>query len=97
MALFTTWQVRHPNIWKVDICRIFPANSLTSHPGGPEVILIYAGQDATDDEYDPIHPSGVIEEHLPVDTYLGEVDPATVSKAAVRAVTTKDVPNENAL
>ena len=82
-------------MWKADICWSLLADFLTSHPGGPGNILRYAGRDATD-EYDPIHHAGAIEEHLPANAYLSEVDLATVSKAAVRAVTTKDVPTENA-
>ncbi|KAN0116872.1 cytochrome b2 [Hyaloscypha variabilis] len=81
--------------WLVLYGRVYDVTEfLTSHPGGSAIILAYAGQDATD-EYDPIHPAGAIEEHLPVDAYLGEVDPATVSKAAAKAVRTRDVLTEN--
>ncbi|KAF2671616.1 putative mitochondrial cytochrome b2 [Microthyrium microscopicum] len=42
-----------------------------SHPGGPEAILRVAGTDATE-EYDPIHPPGTLEEHLPEECLLGK-------------------------
>ena len=34
------------------------------HPGGAKAILIYAGKDATE-EFDMIHPPGVIEKYAP--------------------------------
>lgn len=49
---------------------------LGSHPGGSKVILQLAGQDATE-EYDPIHPPGILEENLPSEALLGELDSST--------------------
>lgn len=37
---------------------------LNEHPGGPSSILRLAGQDATE-EYEPIHPAGTLDAHLP--------------------------------
>ncbi|PWN97576.1 putative CYB2-L-lactate dehydrogenase [Tilletiopsis washingtonensis] len=54
---------------------------LPEHPGGSKIILKYAGKDATE-EYDPIHPPGTLEENLPKDKCLGEVDPATMKAEA---------------
>ncbi|BFZ61783.1 hypothetical protein YB2330_002859 [Saitoella coloradoensis] len=50
---------------------------LPDHPGGANIILRYAGRDATE-EYDPIHPPGTIEESLPKEKHLGPVDPETI-------------------
>lgn len=52
---------------------------LPEHPGGPKIILKYAGKDATE-EYEPIHPPDTLEKYLPKDKHLGEVDMATVAK-----------------
>lgn len=52
---------------------------LPEHPGGPKIILKYAGKDATD-EYEPIHPPDTLEKYLPKDKHLGEVDMGTVAK-----------------
>ncbi|EEP78390.1 conserved hypothetical protein [Uncinocarpus reesii 1704] len=43
------------------------------------IILNLAGKDATE-EYDPIHPSGTLEENLQPEACLGTVDPATLHK-----------------
>lgn len=45
---------------------------LDLHPGGPGIILRYAGKDATA-EYAPIHPEGTIEKSLDPSMHLGEV------------------------
>jgi L-lactate dehydrogenase (cytochrome) len=45
---------------------------LAEHPGGSKVILQLAGKDATD-EYDPIHPPGILEENLSAEQMLGTV------------------------
>ncbi|KZZ98790.1 Aldolase-type TIM barrel [Moelleriella libera RCEF 2490] len=50
---------------------------LSSHPGGPSVILRLAGQDATED-FDPVHPPGTLDT-LPQDSKLGQVNPETLS------------------
>ena len=46
---------------------------LPHHPGGSKIILQLAGQDATE-EYDPVHPPGTLEEHLPPGAKLGTVN-----------------------
>jgi L-lactate dehydrogenase (cytochrome) len=45
---------------------------LAEHPGGSKVILQLAGKDATD-EYDPIHPPGILEENLSAEQMFGTV------------------------
>ncbi|KAJ5171760.1 hypothetical protein N7492_004353 [Penicillium capsulatum] len=52
---------------------------LSSHPGGAKIILKLAGNDATE-EYDPIHPPGILEEELKPEACLGSVDANTLPK-----------------
>jgi isopentenyl diphosphate isomerase/L-lactate dehydrogenase-like FMN-dependent dehydrogenase len=50
---------------------------LPSHPGGSKIILQLAGRDATE-EYDPVHPPGILEENLKPEAKLGKIDPQTL-------------------
>ncbi|KAI9836111.1 MAG: Cytochrome b2, mitochondrial precursor [Sarea resinae] len=50
---------------------------LPEHPGGPKIILKYAGKDATE-EFDPIHPPDTLDKYLDKSKHLGEVDMNTV-------------------
>ncbi|KAJ3517377.1 hypothetical protein NLJ89_g549 [Agrocybe chaxingu] len=43
---------------------------LPDHPGGAEIILKYAGRDATS-VYEPIHPPDALEKNLPLSKHLG--------------------------
>lgn len=43
------------------------------HPGGKQIILKYAGKDATA-AYKPIHPKDALEKSLPKEKHLGFVD-----------------------
>lgn len=52
---------------------------LPEHPGGPKIILKYAGKDATD-EYEPIHPPDTLDKYLEQSKHLGPVDMDTVEK-----------------
>jgi isopentenyl diphosphate isomerase/L-lactate dehydrogenase-like FMN-dependent dehydrogenase len=52
---------------------------LSSHPGGSKVILQLAGRDATE-EYDPIHPPGILEENLKPNAKLGAVNPESLAR-----------------
>ncbi|KAF2843306.1 hypothetical protein M501DRAFT_1005904 [Patellaria atrata CBS 101060] len=52
---------------------------LPEHPGGPKIILNYAGKDATE-EYEPIHPPDTLEKYLDKSKHLGEVAMDTVKK-----------------
>ena len=52
---------------------------LSSHPGGAKIILKLAGKDATE-EYDPIHPPGILEEELKPEQCIGTVDAASMPK-----------------
>ncbi|GAB7357096.1 hypothetical protein MBLNU459_g7903t4 [Dothideomycetes sp. NU459] len=52
---------------------------LPEHPGGPKIILKYAGKDATE-EYEPIHPPDTLDKFLDKSKHLGEVDMSTVTQ-----------------
>ncbi|KAF2712342.1 hypothetical protein K504DRAFT_426514 [Pleomassaria siparia CBS 279.74] len=52
---------------------------LPEHPGGPKIILKYAGKDATE-EYEPIHPPDTLDKYLDKSKHLGEVDMNTVEQ-----------------
>ena len=52
---------------------------LSEHPGGPKIILKYAGKDATE-EYEPIHPPDTLDKYLPKEKHLGPVNMDTVEK-----------------
>ncbi|KAF4214300.1 hypothetical protein CNMCM8980_000003 [Aspergillus fumigatiaffinis] len=52
---------------------------LSEHPGGARIILKLAGKDATE-EYDPIHPPGILEENLKPEALLGTINPDTLPK-----------------
>ncbi|KAI0008914.1 FMN-dependent dehydrogenase-domain-containing protein [Xylariaceae sp. FL0662B] len=67
------WVVLYGNVY--DVTEFLP-----SHPGGSRIILQLAGQDATE-EYDPIHPPGILEENLKPEAKLGRIDPNTLAQA----------------
>jgi L-lactate dehydrogenase (cytochrome) len=50
---------------------------LPEHPGGPKIILKYAGKDASE-EFDPIHPPDTLDKYLDKSKHLGDVDMKTV-------------------
>jgi len=52
------------------------------HPGGKNIILKYAGKDATE-TYDPIHPPDTLEKFLDKGKHLGEVDMDTIEQEQV--------------
>lgn len=52
---------------------------LPEHPGGPKIILKYAGKDATE-EFEPIHPPDTLDKYLDKSKHLGPVDMGTVEK-----------------
>ncbi|KAL8657814.1 MAG: hypothetical protein Q9226_001543 [Calogaya cf. arnoldii] len=49
------------------------------HPGGKQIILKWAGKDATE-TYDPIHPPDTLEKFLDQSKHLGEVNMETVQQ-----------------
>ncbi|OAL00712.1 hypothetical protein IQ06DRAFT_275567 [Phaeosphaeriaceae sp. SRC1lsM3a] len=66
------WVIIHGRAY--DITEFLP-----EHPGGPKIILKYAGKDATE-EYEPIHPPDTLDKYLDKSKHLGEVDMNTVEK-----------------
>nr|ODN93022.1 L-lactate dehydrogenase (cytochrome) [Cryptococcus depauperatus CBS 7855] len=50
---------------------------LDEHPGGAEIILRYAGKDATE-EYEPIHPPDAIKDNLDPSKCLGALVPSSL-------------------
>ncbi|KHN99908.1 mitochondrial cytochrome b2 [Metarhizium album ARSEF 1941] len=79
------WVVLYGNVYDV-------TNFLTSHPGGSDIILKLAGQDATED-YDPVHPPGTLEENLEPEAKLGQVNPETLPEPG--ATPAADVPSRD--
>lgn len=72
---------------------------VSKHPGGANIILKLAGKDATE-EFDPVHPSGTLEENLKPEALLGTVDPATIIKAQPQSTAltkTEDYPSVHSL
>ena len=55
---------------------------IAEHPGGPNIILKYAGKDATE-AYEPIHPPDTLDKYLPKEKHLGGVNMETVEKEEV--------------
>ncbi|KAF2471364.1 L-lactate dehydrogenase [Lindgomyces ingoldianus] len=64
------WVILYGNVYDV-------TDFIPSHPGGAKVILQLAGSDATE-EYDPIHPPGILEENLKPEAKLGTINPDTL-------------------
>ncbi|OAL27800.1 hypothetical protein AYO20_09653 [Fonsecaea nubica] len=52
---------------------------LDEHPGGPQILLKTAGQDATA-EYESVHSPELLEETLPSSAFRGLIDPDTMPK-----------------
>jgi L-lactate dehydrogenase (cytochrome) len=66
------WVILYGNVY--DVTRFLP-----QHPGGSKPILQLAGADATE-EYDPIHPPGILEENLKPEDKLGTINAASLPK-----------------
>ncbi|KIJ08658.1 L-lactate dehydrogenase, partial [Paxillus involutus ATCC 200175] len=65
---------------------------LFDHPGGPQVIVDFGGQDATA-AYVPIHPSDALDKNIAPEKHLGELDAASIlelSKGKNNKVKTRD-------
>ncbi|KAF2003113.1 L-lactate dehydrogenase [Amniculicola lignicola CBS 123094] len=80
------WVVLYGNVYDV-------TNFIPEHPGGSKVILQLAGTDATE-EYDPIHPPGILEENLKPEAKLGTIDPDTLPSAEKSPVETGEAVQE---
>lgn len=66
------WVILYGDVY--DVTRFIP-----EHPGGSKVILQLAGKDATE-EYDPIHPPGMLEENLKPEDKLGKINKDSLPK-----------------
>ncbi|KAK6828617.1 cytochrome b2 [Apiospora arundinis] len=77
------WVVVHGKAY--DVTEFLP-----EHPGGPKIILKYAGKDATE-EFEPIHPPDTLDKYLDKSKHLGPVDMSTVA-----TVEKEDDPEEDA-
>ncbi|MBW0542134.1 hypothetical protein O181_081849 [Austropuccinia psidii MF-1] len=69
------WVIIHDQVYDL-------TDFLPHHPGGKSIILKYAGSDASQ-AYEPFHPPGTIEEYLPKQYHLGEVDPSQLKDLQV--------------
>ena len=52
------------------------------HPGGKNIILKWAGKDATE-TYEPIHPPDTLDKYLDQSKHLGEVDMRTLKEKQI--------------
>lgn len=78
MSTFTLAQVaEHDNTsscWVIIRNKVYDVTDfIFNHPGGPQVIMDYAGQDATA-AFVPIHPSDTLDKYLPREKHLGALD-----------------------
>ncbi|KAJ4509086.1 hypothetical protein HRR75_006055 [Exophiala dermatitidis] len=71
-----------------------PADFLDQHPGGANIILRCAGQDATE-EYESVHSPELIAETLPPTAFQGVVDAETIPKSASQSRTTSKNKSKN--
>ncbi|ORX93618.1 FMN-dependent dehydrogenase-domain-containing protein [Clohesyomyces aquaticus] len=62
------WIAVSSKVWDV-------TDLLNNHPGGPEVILKYAGLDATS-AYNEVHAPGMLEETLAAEKFIGDLLPS---------------------
>ncbi|KAK0233231.1 FMN-dependent dehydrogenase-domain-containing protein [Armillaria fumosa] len=75
---FTLQQVAEHNTasscWVIIKDRVYDVTDfLSEHPGGAQIILKYAGKDATL-AYEPIHPPDALERNLPSSKHLGSLN-----------------------
>ncbi|KAF8807536.1 hypothetical protein BYT27DRAFT_7165315 [Phlegmacium glaucopus] len=86
MSSWTLEQVaRHksPNsCWVIIQNKVYDVTEfLPEHPGGAEIILKYAGRDATS-VYEPIHPPDALEKNLPLSKHLGPLTDGAIQAVA---------------
>ncbi|KAF8912793.1 cytochrome b2 [Gymnopilus junonius] len=68
------WVIIHNKVY--DVTEFLPG-----HPGGAEIILKYAGRDATS-VYDPVHPPDALDKNLPLSKHLGSLDSKSIDAVA---------------
>ncbi|KZT34745.1 hypothetical protein SISSUDRAFT_1065055 [Sistotremastrum suecicum HHB10207 ss-3] len=91
MAPLTAQEISQHNsaksCWVIIQNRVYDVTDfLPAHPGGSKIILKYAGKDATE-AYEPIHPKGTLEEHLPKDKHLGPLAAQDITEKKERPKT----------
>ncbi|KAG1716548.1 hypothetical protein ID866_600 [Astraeus odoratus] len=84
MPTFTLAQVAEHNstssCWVIIQNKVYDVTDFVfDHPGGPQVIMNYAGGDATA-AYIPIHPSDALVKNLPPEKHLGRLDEISVQE-----------------
>lgn len=77
------WVVIHGKVY--DLTKFLP-----EHPGGPRIILKYAGKDATN-AFEPIHPPDIIDRYLSAEACMGEISEEEIE--ATEKVETEDEVN----
>ena len=70
------WVIIHGKVYDVTAFK-------EEHPGGKNIILKWAGKDATE-TYEPIHPPDTLDKYLDKDKHLGEVDMSTVRQEEIQ-------------
>ncbi|KIK71153.1 hypothetical protein GYMLUDRAFT_33287 [Collybiopsis luxurians FD-317 M1] len=80
------WVIINKNVYDV-------THFLQEHPGGPNIILKYAGKDATG-AYEPIHPSDALEKNLSPSQHLGPVNNDAASALAQDQAARKSTKDE---
>lgn len=78
------WVIIHNRVYDV-------TDFLPEHPGGPDIILKYAGKDATK-AFDPIHPPDTLEKYLDKKYHLGECENRPKKNASSTASTQNSMP-----
>ncbi len=69
--------------WVVIYGRVYDVTEFKEeHPGGKNVILRWAGKDATE-SYAPIHPPDTLDKYLDRSKHLGEVDVSTLRQEKI--------------
>ncbi|KAJ9611620.1 hypothetical protein H2200_004804 [Cladophialophora chaetospira] len=71
------WIAIHDKVYDVTGGQLQLADFLDQHPGGAQIILKSAGQDATA-AYESVHSPDLIEENLSSRAFQGTVDPSTI-------------------
>ncbi|BAE55771.1 unnamed protein product [Aspergillus oryzae RIB40] len=80
------WVVLYGKVYDV-------TNFLENHPGGSAAILALAGKDATE-EYDTIHPSGLLEEYLDPKACLGVLSASAPEAAEPTRISSQSASKE---
>ncbi|CAO3663499.1 unnamed protein product [Umbelopsis vinacea] len=79
------------NLWVVIHGKVYNLTKfLPEHPGGPRIILKYAGKDATN-AFEPIHPPDIIDRYLSAEACMGEISEEEIE--ATEKVETEDEVN----